>query len=338
MIVATSIAELGTRHGLREVCAACGVFDGLHRGHQQIISGLTKLAADAPAAAMVLTFTPHPRSVLCPGSAPSRLTAREQLLRCLSALGVQATVFLPFTRELAAMSPELFLSTHLCPADVRVKGICVGAEWRFGANGRGDVGLLRRFGSRHGWQVVAVPQLTCYGKSVSSTRIREAVADGRLRLAERLLGRPYAIFGRVLRGKGIGGPTFDCPTANIDAADFVLPPPGVYAARGFLEPSGRDVVSERPGTHHPGIAYVGAAPTLAVRAQADACTPAVVEFHAFDYDGDLYGRLLEVEFGRFLRPDKVFPTASALRRQIARDVAVVRRLAEDGGQIRRARS
>jgi riboflavin kinase/FMN adenylyltransferase len=198
----------------------------------------------------------------------------------------------------------------------------VGDNWRFGAGGKGDTALLAELGREHRFEVRSVPPLLYYGRPVSSTRVRRAVHDGRLEHAARLLGRPYTIGGVVQHGKGAGVELLACPTANLKPIQL-LPPHGVYAANGLLA---TDPAHRLPG-RYPGIAYIGTCPTFTGTAGADA--HAVLEFHLFDFDADLYGESMEVELLSFVRPDQAFPTVAQLRAQIAQDLETVRHLVAD---------
>lgn len=312
------MAELGGAAAPATVAVACGVFDGVHRGHQQILASLLELAAKTGALPVALTFEPHPRMLVRPHAPPLRLTSLSQKVRILGRLGVQAVVVLPFTEAVAGMPPAEFVAACLRPAGVTLTGICVGESWRFGAEGAGDTALLRRLGGEGGFYVVPVPEFLYYRRPVSSTRIRRALGHGRLEFAERLLGRPYAIEGTVAHGKGLGDAVLSCPTANIAVGGQLLPPYGVYAAAGTVDPDLPGAAQRR----YAGIAYVGPAATFAVPGGARG-TP-VLEFHLFDFSGDLYDRRVEVEFLEFVRPDRVFPTVADLKEQIRQDVAVAR--------------
>ena len=318
MEIAASIAELNAAGDFGAVCLACGVFDGVHRGHQRLVARLLAMARVTGARPVVVTFEPHPRRVLHPHAAPMLLTSPGQKARLLRAAGVEGMVVLPFSPAMAALPPEQFLRQHLQAPGVEVRGICVGAGWRFGARGAGDIRSLRQFGRDWGFRVAAVPELPYYGRPVSSTRIRHAVATGNLRLARRLLGRDYAIDGVVAHGQGRGGREFACATANLVPADQLLPPCGVYAVEARLDPDGP--AGGRPP--RAGVAYIGKAPTLA--AQGGGHARPVLETHLFEDPGELYGRTLEVVFLDFIRPELVFPTTEALREQIALDTARAR--------------
>ncbi|NOY79692.1 MAG: riboflavin biosynthesis protein RibF [Kiritimatiellaeota bacterium] len=320
MKLASSLPELYRTAAVRNVTVAIGVFDGVHRGHQRILSALVDLARHTGADPVVMTFDPHPRAVLVsPEAAPKRLTARAQQLRILRDVGIRSVVVLPFTPELAALSADEFVTRNLLAVPGRLRGVCVGRTWRFGAGGCGDTGYLTRVGRRHGFEAVSVPEVLWYGRPVSSTRIRRALSAGRLRSAQRMLGRPYALFGPVVHGRGLGRAAFDCPTANIACMGMQLPPTGVYAARARIAESEYGEVS----VPQDGILYLGAAPTLQDMSSRE--TAPVAEFHFFHAMRTLYGRYIEVEPVVRLRPDRRFPSVAALRDQIHRDIETASR-------------
>ena len=312
---ASALSQLAA-FGLRRVVVTAGVFDGLHLGHRQILATLFELAAAHRAAPVVITFDPHPREVLAPGRAPRLLLSTEHKLHLLARAGVSATVVLPFSAEMAALSAEDFLARHLCHGDVAVAAICVGERWRFGHGAQGDTALLARVGAARGVQVVPVPERLLDGQPISSTRTRQAIEGGQLEEAARLLGRPFAIMGRVEFGKGIATSDLHYPTANIAGGNSVFPPHGIYVATAL------HYTAQGPDPRRlPGVLYLGNAPTFVENAPPRP----FVEMHIFDFKGDLYGELLEVEFLHFLRPDAKFADAAALRAQIATDVAAARR-------------
>lgn len=319
MRTVASLAELTAHAGPERVALACGVFDGVHLGHQAIVHELVGLAGRTGATPVIVTFDPHPRAVLHPHAAPALLSTAAQKERWFAEHGVTAMVVLPFSAAMAALSPREFLLTHLQAAGMTVTGVCVGNGWRFGARGAGDTVLLADLGRELGFETRCVPEVIYYGEPVSSTRIRRALAHGNLPLAHRMLGRDYAVEGVVEHGKGIGGKDLECPTANVSAAGKVLPPFGVYAAFGTVSPERGDSGARRFG----GVAYVGHAPTIPEADGKPSKLPRL-EFHLFDYRGDLYGLNVEVEFTEFIRPDEVFPTVADLRRQLDLDLARAR--------------
>lgn len=330
MLAAASLAELHELAGATDVVVACGVFDGVHCGHQSIMRELASLALRCRALPVVVTFDPHPRAILHPHAVPALLSSAQQKLRWFREHGVAGVVCLPFSPAMAALAPRDFLTRHLLSPQVKVHGVCVGCGWRFGAHGGGNTELLAAFGAELGFETVCVPELIYYGEPVSSTRIRRALSHGNLPLAARMLGRNYAVEGLVEHGKGLGGKELKCPTANVDTTGKVIPPYGVYAVRAVVSP---ELAAESP-TAWGGAAYIGMAPTLPEADGRPARQPRL-EVHLFDFQGDLYGRCLEVEFTEFVRPDRVFPSVAELRRQLDVDLAHARQVA-DGQESRLA--
>lgn len=320
LISAKSVGDL-LRHGMNRISVACGVFDGVHRGHQQVLCALLAQCRETRSTPVALTFEPHPRALLSEAGPPPRLTLPEQKLELLSRYGAAAVVVLEFNGELAAMAPDDFVEAMLLAPGVTIESLCVGAEWRFGRNGIGDVDCLARLGSRHGFTVTPVPELWIDGVEVGSTRIREALANGDLDTAALYLGRDYVVVGTIGHGRGIGGELFSCPTANIAPAGQMLPADGVYAVRIHVDvPKSRvDGLEDHP--EMPGIAYVGTSPTI-----DDAARQPVLEAHLFDFDGDLYGRHLAVRFVRRIREDRRFSSINELAGQMQHDIANARQV------------
>jgi riboflavin kinase/FMN adenylyltransferase len=301
---------------------AIGTFDGLHRGHQAVLAALLAAARRERAPAAVLTFVPHPLAVLRREGAPPALTTPEQRARLLAAMGLDALVELPFDPELARVGAAEFVQEYLCRR-ARARRAFVGAEFTFGAGGRGTPETLAVLGRQAcGLETTTVPLVRYRGEPISSTRIRHALQAGRAGLAARLLGRPFALEGEVVPGERRGR-SLGFPTANVELPTGVaVPARGVYAVRARLLDA--DGAPAEPGWA--GVANLGLRPTFA----GDAVR---LEVHLFDFHGEeLYGRRLEVAFLRRLRGERRFPNAEALRQQIARDVARARALvAGDGG-------
>lgn len=287
------------------IAVAIGVFDGVHIGHQTILHELRRLAAASNATPVVLFFEPHPRAVLTPERAPSRLSSLAAKTRLFQDLGVQHLVCFPFTHELAALSPAEFLERYFFVPGLTVTAFCVGQNWRFGKGHSGDGALLAELGRAHGVDTRVMPSVRFGSDVVSSTRIRRAVAAGELELARAMLGRPYSIDGVVSHGRGVGSKLLKCPTANIVDHGLLLPPFGIYAARGRV---GQQLLD--------GVAYIGDAPTI----RRDDKPEVVVELHLFSYAADLYGKEIEVLFYRFLRPSMNFADTESLSAQIQRDI------------------
>jgi len=300
MEVLHDLASLQSLRG--PVYLAIGIFDGVHRGHQALIEEAQADARKSGGTAVVMTFEPHPMMFFQRAEPPLRLSSPRHKELLLERLGVTHLAVLPFEAARAAQTPEEFVE-DLRAACRPLGGIVVGAEWKFGRGRRGDVGLLRRMG---GFEVDGIPSVAIDNEVISSTAIRLAVARGDLGFAARALGRPYAVLGRVVRGRRVGR-TLGFPTANLEADGLQLPPDGVYAVSVRL---GRDVFR--------GIANLGVRPTVSPEPRR------VLEVYLFDFEGDLYGLEMEVEFGAFLRGERKFASADELRAQIARDIAAVR--------------
>ncbi len=315
----STVQEL-SRRGHRRVALACGVFDGVHRGHQAILDELCSLARRQRATPVALTFNPHPRAVLDNGPPPRVLTTHWQKVRLLRQYGAEDVVMIHFSHRVAAMSAVDFVNKRLLAGDVDVAGLCVGESWRFGCDGAGDIELLRQLGQTHGFEVSAVPEVTWYRKPISSTRIRESLLKGRLDRARRMLGRPYRVCGHVIHGKGIGSRRLHCPTANLADPMILLPPGGVYAARSFLYTDENDL-NPRPLR---GVVYIGSAPTFGN--ETSRTLPPSLELHLLDFHEDIYGARIEVEFVEFLRREHNFTGESELEQQIQHDISRARTL------------
>ena len=306
VVAAGSLDELADS-GFRRVVAAVGVFDGVHLGHQRLLGELLEMAGKAQADPVVLTFDPHPRSVLRPAEALPLLQTLDQRERTLASLGIKAVVALPFSEEFADLPPETFDTMFLSPSRLELLGVCIGSRWRFGAGASGDAELLRRYVAGRGMRFKAVKELTMDGKLVCSTAVRQALLAGKLDWANAMLGRDYAVVGEVVRGAGLAGPELGCPTANVAARNQIIPAPGVYAGH-----------ARTPGQRRrEAVVAVGLAPTFHA---AEPGRRLKVEAHLLDFDGDLYGAELELEFHRFIRPERRFASVAELKAQIVLDL------------------
>jgi riboflavin kinase/FMN adenylyltransferase len=291
--------------GWRVPAVAVGNFDGVHRGHQALVAEARVQAAGGPV--VVLTFDPHPSRVVDPARAPATLMTLEQKAEALAALGVDHVAVLRFTPARAAASPEAFAQEVLRDA-LAAAVVVVGGNFRFGRDRTGDVTTLQRLGASLGFRVATVPPVLHAGTPISSSRIREALARGEVEEAGALLGRPYAVEGPVVRGDGRGR-TIGIPTANVASVNEILPRPGVYA--GWLRERG-------DGVRRAAAVNVGRRPTFGG-------TTVTVEAHVLDFEGDLYGRDVRVEFTDRLREEQAFPGPEALVARIREDVAEARR-------------
>lgn len=301
-----SIAELSQFPG--PLFLAIGVFDGVHLGHQAVISTSARHAGEAGGTPVVVTFDPHPAKVLRPNDAPHLLTATQHKIALIRNLGVAHLLVLHFDREFAATAPEDFvrqLVSHSRP----LGEICVGHEWSFGKGRAGNLALLKQLGVELNFNVVGVQAVTVNDEVVSSTAIRRAVADGDLPRAAAMLGREYTILGTVKAGAKLGR-KLGFPTANLSAHSEQFPPDGVYVAEATLA-----------GIPYRAVANLGYRPTVAA-----AEPERLLELHLFGLDKDFYGEEIEVRFLRYLRPEQKFENIEALAAQIARDAAQAREL------------
>ena len=301
-----SIPELSKLPG--PIFLAIGVFDGVHRGHQTVISTSAEHAKAANGTPVVVTFDPHPEKILRPETAPHLLTATPHKIALIRDLGMAHLLVIPFDRNFAATEPEDFvrqLAQHSKP----LREICVGHKWSFGKNRRGNLELLKKLGVQFDFNVVGIPPVTVNGEIVSSTTIRQAVESGDLKKAAKMLGREYTILGTVVRGDDLGK-KIGFPTANLSAHNEQFPPNGVYFAEARLETAA-----------YLGVVNLGYRPTV-----SSSKTERILEIHLFDFDRDIYGKDLEVRFIRYLRPERKFENVDALVRQIERDVQQAREL------------
>jgi riboflavin kinase/FMN adenylyltransferase len=293
-------------NGNRRVCLAIGVFDGVHLGHQQIIRQTVADARQHDALALVVTFDRHPNGVVAPDRVPPQIYSRSQKSRAIESLGVDALLEIPFDQPFSQKSGDLFVR-EMARGLAKIHSICVGADFVFGHRRTGDVALLKALGAELQFQVHGLAAVALDGQAVSSTRIRETIRAGELDAASQMLGRPYAICGRVVEGDRVGR-ELGFPTANLETASLILPPHGIYSARTEVE-----------GRYYHAALNIGLRPTV-----ASANPQLRVEAHLLDFSGELYGSELELELGVKLRDEMRFPSLEALRAQIARDVAAVR--------------
>lgn len=288
--------------GGRKVCLAIGFFDGVHLGHQQIIRQTTADARQHEALALLVTFDRHPGTVVAPDRAPALIYPLERKLRVIESLEVEVTLLLHFDKAFSQRSGEEFIRTLAREAG-QIRSICVGANFVFGHKRSGNVELLRRLGEELHFAVHGLAAVSLDGKAVSSTRIRQAIAAGHLDAASQMLGRPYALAGRVIAGDKLGR-QLGFPTANLEVTGLVLPPAGVYAAQ-----------AKSPAGSHRAVVNIGSRPTVAgTQAQLR------VEAHLLDFSGDLYGQELELVLSDRLRAERKFPSLAELQRQIAQDI------------------
>jgi riboflavin kinase/FMN adenylyltransferase len=286
---------------------ALGNFDGLHRGHLKIIERVKRGAAERGGTPMVMTFDPHPSRIVRPEKAQPLLMTKAQRLEAIQAAGVACTAVVRFTCELAQWDPDTFVRTVL-KEWLRVSEVWVGANFLFGHNRSGNFSVLRALGQRYDFRAEKIDPVRYKDFVVSSTRIRRLVSEGRVDEAGALLGHTYSIDGTVAEGRRLGR-EIGFRTANLETANELIPPHGVYATIATVN-----------GVVHAGVTNIGVRPTF-----GDAGAPSI-ETHLFDFDGDLYGRRLRVSFVQRLRDERRFDDLDALRAQIEADVRRARRL------------
>lgn len=296
-------------HNLRARHRGCAVtignFDGVHLGHQAVLGQLAERAAELGLPMAVMIFEPQPQEFFAPETAPARLTRLREKLEALRRYAVERVLCLRFDRALASLTAEEFIQRVLIDG-LDVRYLVVGDDFRFGKGRSGDFKLLQEIGERQGFPVVNMHTFAIGGERVSSTRVRDALAQGDLETAGALLGRPYRMSGRVAHGEQRGR-SIGFPTANIHLHRDKTPLQGVYAVELF-------------GLEHeplPGIANLGRRPTVdGTRLQ--------LEVHLFDFDQDIYGRNVHVNFLQRIRDERKFESFDALREQIVRDAEQAR--------------
>ena len=303
MVLIRGIHNLRERH--RGCVVTIGNYDGVHRGHQHMITAVRTTAAELGVPAVVVTFEPTPREFFEGAAAPSRLTRLREKLAALALYGVDRVVVLRFDAKMRGMGADEFVDRLLVDG-LGARHIVVGHDFHFARRREGTVETLRAAGVRHGFTVEEVDQFLLDGERVSSSLVREALNRGDLDRATRLLGRPYRMAGRVRMGKKLGR-TLGFPTANLALHRKVVPLWGIFAVR----------VCGAGLVNHPAVVSLGTRPTVNG-------TDPLLEVHLFDYDGSLYGRYLDVDFVARLRDEQKFPSLAELVAQMHRDAAAAR--------------
>jgi len=285
-----------------------GEYDGVHRGHRTVVAEMHRMAAERGCATAVVTFDRHPATVVRPDTAPLLLCDLEHKLELLAETGVDYTLVVEFTKEQAQVPAEVFARQILVDC-LQARAVVVGADFHFGKGRRGNVETLKTVGNECGYEVIGLPlvkQLTGEGEVISSTSIRNALTDGDVEKAHRLLGRPFEVRGVVTvgdrRGRTIGFPTANLPTTT----DLQVPSDGVYAAWYIRE----------DGTQYPAAVNIGKRPTFYEDADRS-----LIEAHLIGFRGDLYGESAKVRFVRRLRAERKFEGLEQLKEQLAKDVA-----------------
>lgn len=284
-----------------------GNYDGIHRGQRAILELVTARAKESGLTPMVVTFEPHPLTVLRPESAPELITTAAQKERLLDQAGIEVVLVVRFTPEFSQTPARLFVRDFL-HRKLDLREIYVGSRFVFGHKREGDLALLRQLGRDFGFDAFGVEEVMHDGEAISSTRIRAAIADGAVDRAWEMLGRPFTISGLIARGDRMGK-RLGWPTINLASENALLPADGVYATRVYF-PS-------FPGTFDC-VTNIGTRPTLYENYQR------VVESHVLDFSADVYGERIELSFHKRLREERIFPSVMDLSAQIGRDVEATR--------------
>ncbi len=285
----------------RPTVLTLGVFDGLHLGHQLVMQTVSKRAREIGAVPTVITFDPHPRAVLHPESAPPLLQTLDQKVEGFGALGIEQTIVINFTPEFAIIRAEDFLR-DVVKERLHAKEVYLGRGFAFGHAREGNIELLRTASRELGFFADEVPEVQLRNQRVSSSMIRRLLAEGRVNLARRMLGRPYGVEGMVEHGAERGR-TLGFPTANVRPRNRVIPGNGVYVTGTLIE-----------GQWRRSVTNVGIRPTFNSEGEPS------VETFVMDWDGDLYGDVLRVRFLHRLRAEKKFGSVAELSSQISQDV------------------
>ena len=291
---------------LHNVWLTIGIFDGVHRGHQEILHPLISGAHAAGGLAVVLTFTPHPAVFLGGKSDFKYLTTPEERAELFGLFGVDAVITQTFDRSLADQSADAFMRRLSQTLDLRQ--LIIGYDTALGRGREADATRLTEIGKELGYSVQVVPALTDATDVISSTRIRRAVLDGNVSAAASYLGRPFSITGPVIHGDGRGH-TINIPTANIQIpAEKIMPAFGIYACRAWVN-----------GQPHLSATSLGVRPTF----YGDPPAP-TIEAHLLDFNQNLYGQVVKLEFIEYLRPEEKYDSVDALLEQIQKDIAQTR--------------
>lgn len=297
MLVEEELASLSPK---KDMLLTIGVFDGVHLGHKYLLSQLNELARGQNLLSGVVTFHQHPQEVLSPQTKLPCLTDLVQRTNLLKNEGIDAIITLSFTPELAQLSPRQFLS--LLKKYLRMRGMVIGPDFALGRNREGEAIALQALGQEMNFNVTMVPPIVVNGEVVSSTAIRNALAEGDMKGVGNLIGRPFSLHGRVITGAS-RGLELGFPTANLDVnSEQALPADGVYAARTYIDEEA-----------YQSMTNIGKRPTFGNSKR-------IIEVHILDYHSNLYGRELRIDIIDRIRGEKQFDTANELKKQIAEDI------------------
>jgi riboflavin kinase / FMN adenylyltransferase len=280
-----------------------GNYDGVHLGHQKILSMVGKKAEEINGTSMVMTFDPHPVKIIAPEKNVKLLTTPEEKARLIAKMGIDVLLFITFTKEFSQIAPDEFIS-ELLVKKLNIKEVIVGANYSFGKSKKGNIDLLRKRGREFGFHATAVQDVMLHGNIVSSSSIRSLLLKGAVQEVITYMGRAYSILGTVIKGKGRGKSILNIPTANITSPVEIAPKEGVYAVRVGYK-----------GSIYDGVANIGKNPTFGN-------TDVSYEVHLFGFSGDLIGESLRIYFIERIRNEKTFPDVATLEKQIREDMDI----------------
>jgi riboflavin kinase/FMN adenylyltransferase len=284
-----------------------GNFDGVHLGHQKIISTVLKRARDLRGTPMAMTFDPHPLKIIAPERELQLLTSFDERAKLMEELGIKVFLLIPFTKDFSSLPPDEFI-TDILVKRIKAKEIIVGTNYAFGKNRKGNVDLLRRRGKKYGYAVKVIRNARILGVVVSSSMIRELILKGTVSDAIKFLGRAYSIEGTVIKGKGRGKSLLNIPTANITKPLEIVPKEGVYAVRVMYRSRFLD-----------GVANIGKNPTFTNDDMS-------YEVHLFNFYGNLLGKKIRIFFIDRIRNEQRFSHISILEKQIRNDIECAKEL------------
>lgn len=286
----------------RKPVVAMGVFDGMHRGHRQVLKAVVNKARQIRGESIVLTFWPHPQR-------EGSLYSLEHRVRLIAEVGMDICLVINFSRHFANIRAENFIKNILVDK-IGAAFVYVGRNFRFGSGAKGDLTLLQKLGKFYGFRVKGFAIVKIRGEAISSTLIRRLIKQGKIKEAERLLARPVSILGTVIKGTKMGR-ILGFPTANINPHHEVIPAKGIYAVR---------IASDK--NKFKGVCYIGTRPTISA-----GCRKKInVEVYIIDFHKNIYGKYLEIQFVKRIRPDQKFPSLALLARQIRKDVSSAQRI------------
>ena len=286
----------------RKAVLTIGTFDGVHKGHRAILQEVVNHAKSVKGESVLLTFEPHPRKLLFPDQPLGIITPLHQKLQLITDAGIQHVVVVPFTREFANLSAQEYIENFMVGV-FHPHSIIIGYDHRFGHDRKGDIQLLEKMEQDYGYELIEIPEQLIDDAAVSSTKIRNAITEGKMEEATHMLGRNYSFSGRVMHGNKLGR-TLGYPTANLkpEEKEQIIPALGIYAIQATYK-----------GSQYNGMMSIGYNPTVTDKKELR------IEANLFDFDKEIYGEIIEVIFFKKLRDEQKFDSLDALKEQLHKD-------------------